>query len=531
VVNRLNHLSPAYLQGGQSPEILMSTISTNGEVAQGRLPGHGPVAVIDIGSNSVRLVVYERLSRALTPLFNEKVLSGLGRGLGETGVLSEDSCESALNALHRYRMLADQMQVVDIYPIATAAVREAQNGAAFISKASKILRSDIEILSGESEAKRAALGVVSGIWEPDGIVGDLGGGSLELIDVRNQKLGEGESLPLGGIRLQDDSEKSPAQARKIAEEWIKKAVVPPLGRDRTLYLIGGTWRSLARLHMAQNNHPLHVMHAYEMQPDDLISFCKSVVKDEVDDLDKIDVVSKNRRALIPYGAAVLEKLVSLIQPSRIVVSALGVREGLLYEKLSLESQKLDPLIEACDELAVLRSRSPKHARELPGWTESLFAASGIGETPYEARLRRAGCLLAGIGWRAHPDYRGKQSLNIIAHAAFVGIDHPGRAYLALANFFRYEGQVDDELSPDIWKLADARLRERARALGAALRLAYVLSAAMPGVLPQIRFVREDDTLWLVLPKSLEFLDGERLRKRLGQYGKLANLETDVLIRD
>ena len=107
-------------------------------------------------------------------------------------------------------------------------------------------------------------------------------------------------------------------------------------------------------------------------------------------------------------------------------------------------------------------------------------------TTEEARLRHAACLLADIGWRAHPEYRGEQSLNLIAHAAFIGIDHPGRAYLALANFYRHEGLIDEALSPHIREIASTRLMERARALGATLRVAYLISGAMPDVVGRTR---------------------------------------------
>ncbi|MCP4384382.1 MAG: exopolyphosphatase, partial [Hyphomicrobiales bacterium] len=243
----------------------------------------------------------------------------------------------------------------------------------------------------------------------------------------------------------------------------------------------------------------------------------------VDSLDSIDVVSRNRRSLLPYGAAVLEQIVKVMNPKRIVMSALGVREGHLYDLLPDDERIRDPLIVACEELAWLRSRSPRHAGELIPWSAQAFQAIGLDETSGEVRLRHAACLLADIGWRVHPDYRGEQSLNLIAHASFIGIDHPGRAYLALANFYRHEGLIDEALSPGIRELAPTRYMERARALGAILRTAYLISGAMPGVVGRTRLERRGKALALVLPQDLAPLGGSRVARRLGQIAKTAGL--------
>lgn len=210
------------------------------------------------------------------------------------------------------------------------------------------------------------------------------------------------------------------------------------------------------------------------------------------------------------------------------MSALGLREGLLYDLLPEAERRRDPLIEAARELALLRARSPDYAQELVSWTDKVFPAVGIDETEQERRLRTAGCLLSDIGWRAHPDYRGEQSLNIISNAGFVAIDHPGRAYLALAVYYRHQGLIDDALSPRIRELTSTRLKERARILGAALRVASVITASVAGILPQTEIVVEGDTAMLRLPGPLADLDGERLRKRMAQFAKLLGLKGTVL---
>jgi len=217
------------------------------------------------------------------------------------------------------------------------------------------------------------------------------------------------------------------------------------------------------------------------------------------------------------------------RPKQIVFSALGVREGLLYELLDDEEQKKDALLAAAEELNVLRSRSPKHGHELIGWTDRFMSTSGLDESPDEKRLRHAACLLADIGWRAHPDYRGEQSLNIIANAAFVAVDHPGRAFLALSVFFRHVGLIDEELSPHVRELATTRVLDRARVLGAAMRVAYVTSAAMPGVLPNAPMVVERGKLKLTLTGRFAGYDGERVFARLRQLARLIGREPIIAI--
>lgn len=488
--------------------------------AQGRLKGRKPLSVVDIGSNSVRLVIYEGIARSPTVLFNEKALVGLGRGIATTGELDPIAVEKTLACLRRFRALSEQAGAESMHALATAAAREATNGPDFIAKAAELLGVEIQVLTGAQEAYYSALGIICGFHAPDGIAGDLGGGSLELVDVRGREIGEGVTLPLGGIRLQETAHDSVTDAVRIARKSLGKADLLHAGEGRTFYAVGGTWRNLARLHMNYIGYPLDVMHHYEMHVEEIGYFLERVVKNDLNKIHGIEHVSKPRRALLPYGAATLREVIRHMHPSRIVVSALGVREGYLYTLLTASQQSIDPLLSAAEELAVLRARSPDHARELADWTSITMSAFGYDETEDEARYRRAACLLADIGWRAHPDYRGTQSLNIIAHGSFIGIDHPGRAYIALANYYRHEGLLSDEASPAIREIATPRLAERARLLGAMLRVAYLMSASMPGVVPKLHWRKTGDSaLALVVPRDHENLLGERFMGRLQQLAK------------
>jgi exopolyphosphatase / guanosine-5'-triphosphate,3'-diphosphate pyrophosphatase len=495
--------------------------------APGRLKVGRPCAIIDIGSNSVRLVAYEGLTRAPTPIYNEKVLCGLGRHVATSGQLDQEAIERALAALARFRVLCRTMGVGEVRVLATAAARDARNGPAFLRAAEEVCGQGIELLSGAREAALSALGVVSGFHRPDGVVGDMGGGSLELVEVRDHAVGQGVTFPLGGLALQDLSGGSLKKAQRIVREALRKA--PQLERvaGRTFYAVGGTWRALARLHQAARDYPLHVMHGYRIGAEEGLGFLSLVENRAPDTLKEIETVSEARRPLLAYGALVLEEIIRIGRPREIAISALGVREGLLYEQLTAAQQADDPLLSATGELNLLRSRSPRHGEELRAWTDAFAASVGLPETENERRYRHAACLLADTGWRAHPDYRGEQSVAIIAHAAFVGIDHPGRAFLALAVFFRHEGVAPERASVRLRDIAGPRLFERARLLAGLMRVAYPVSVAMQGVLPRVPLVARDGHLVLKLPGDLAALASERLMNRLRQLGRLTNLEPRV----
>lgn len=490
--------------------------------------GPRPIAIVDIGSNSVRLVGYECLSRSPRPIFNEKSLCALGDGVATTGRLNGDGMSKALAALQRFRVLADILGVVQLQVIATAAARDAANGGEFLEAASRAIGAPISLLSGPREAELSALGVVSGISMPDGVVGDLGGGSLELIEVQGESLGKGTSLPLGGLTLMDASKHSPRAAVKIVREALAKATVLDGLAGRTFYAVGGTWRALAKLHMSQRNYPLRVIHGYMIPAQDAADFASLVERVNTDALMSIESVNAARRPLLSYGAVVLEELIRRARPSAIMISTNGVREGLLYEMLGAEERRRDPLLVAAAEFNTLFSRAPRHAEDLVEWTGCFMRSAHFEETAEERRLRHAACLLADVSWRAHPDYRSEESLNLVENVSFTGVDHPGRSFLALTTSYRYEG-VDRDTSPQLRGLLSSRMLDKARMLAAAMRVAYILSGAMPGILPRTELACVKAKLVLTLPSDLAPLAGDRLFNRLKQLGRLIGREPVVAV--
>jgi exopolyphosphatase/guanosine-5'-triphosphate,3'-diphosphate pyrophosphatase len=494
----------------------------------GRLSLGETIAIIDIGSNSVRLVVYEMLARSPAQVFNEKEMAGLGRQVATTGRLATDAMDRALEALLRFRILCEAMQVGEIRVIATAAAREAANGPAFLAKAEQAIGQRIELISGGREAYLSGLGVISGFSEPHGVAGDLGGGSLELVGVDGDRVGPGISLPIGGLALMDKAKGQIKLAEKIVREQLDHHPQLAAMRGKDFFAVGGTWRALATLHQRQSGYPLSVMHGYTVPARDVADFARLVERADASVLEAIDAVSSARRPLLAYGALVLDLLIKRGRPRAVVISASGVREGLLYDMLPEDERRVDPLLRGAQDYNQLRAREPRHAADLIEWVQRLVASTGLPDDPAGRRLQDAACLLSDIGWRAHPDYRGEQSLNVIAHAAFSGVDHAGRAFLALTVFHRYAGAKSDSVSAaGLRQLLTPRLLERSQLLASAFRVAYLLSAGMPGILPRATLACVDSRLVLRLSGELHALSSERVAGRLKQLAKLLGREHEI----
>jgi len=499
--------------------------------AQGRIQGAKPVAVLDIGSNSVRLVVYERLARSLTPLYNEKSSCSLGRGLAQSGRLAYENIDRALTAIQRFALVSKLMRAGEVYVLATSAVRDASNSKAFVDAVEATMNARVEVLSGEAEAHFAALGVVAGIPDFTGVVGDLGGGSLELSSISAGLDSIGETHELGVIRMQDDAGKSVLKAREIARERLAKSALLKDKPGGQFCAIGGTWRSLAKLHQILRNYPLHMVQHYVTKASDLSKLCDEIVEAAAagKPYPGSEHTSSSRRDLVPFGAAVLSEVLRAGKFDCVLFSAQGVREGYLLGLLPPEERELDPLLQGAEEISILRSRSPAHATDLIEFTGDFLAAIHVKETSEEERLRKVACYLSDIGWRGHPDYRGEQSVDLVAYGSLAGVDHPGRAFLAEALAVRYMGLKHKSMSQSLMELAGPAANMKARLLGATFRVAYPMSAAMPGVLGRTHFTLDGGRLKLHLPEELAFLAGEHLAARLEQLAGVAGIKSSEIV--
>jgi exopolyphosphatase/guanosine-5'-triphosphate,3'-diphosphate pyrophosphatase len=483
--------------------------------------------VIDIGSNSVRLVVFDGLRRSPLALFNEKVMCGLGRGLERTRRLHPEGTLQALENLRRFVRLAQLMEVGRLDVLATAAVRDALDGPAFVAAVERQHGIRVRVISGVEEAALSANGVLSGIPDADGVMGDLGGGSVELVPIQAGTAEEGVSLPLGPLRLADVAAENPKRAREIIETSLAGVRWLPERRGRDLYLVGGAWRALARIHMERVGYPLHVIHHYMLDRATAEPFLRDIAKVGRKALEKMTDVSRRRLDAVPHASVVLARIIDVMQPGRIVFSATGLREGHLFAALDPGERALDPLLEACRAVAARGRRFEVEGDQLLAWTDPLFSA----DPPALRRLRHAGALLSDSSWAAHPDYRAEQAFLDALRLPHGGIDHRGRVLLAAMLHARYGGPANAPLVVPYARLVGDGEWLWSQAVGQALRIAYTVSGGAPAALSRIRLEPEASAIRLVLPRRDEVMAGEAVRRRLDALGRTMGLSASVAFSD
>ncbi len=482
-----------------------------------------PIAVIDIGSNSIRLVVYEAMWRAPLPVFNEKVLCGLGRGLDETGRLSAAGVELALESLPRFVALARSMGADPLMAFATAAVRDAANGGDFVNAVEAATGLAIEVISGEEEARLSGLGVLSAIPSANGIMGDLGGGSLELVELQSGGSHRQATLPLGPLRIAKDVRKDPNRLRKAVEDALDAVEWLPGHAGDELYAVGGAWRALARIHIDRTGHPLHMIQHYRIDTEQALDLARSVSRMTEADYSAVPGINRRRLETIPYAALLLHRLLKRTSVSSLVFSAYGLREGKLFELLPAAVQSLDPLISMCRQFGQPMGHSVVDGDELWRWMRHILTD----DDPALDRLGHAACLLSDIARLEHPDYRAEHALTRVLRFPFVGIDHPGRAFVALAVASRHAQVVDLPVMKAIKGLLNRGSIDRARAIGLGIRLAYTLSGGNVDTLRRFRLERGGDELVLRVPADQAALSGDIIERRLGVLARMLGVQAAV----
>ena len=479
-------------------------------------------AMIDIGSNSVRLVVYEGPRRAPNIIFNEKLLAGLGRDLAATGRIADESIAVAAKALARFQRLCQEMGVASIRCVATAAVRDAENGADLIARASA-LGLTVEILSGNEEARFAALGILSAFPGAEGLVGDLGGGSLELAEISGGNVVRCLSLPLGVLRVAALPDRSAEALSRVIRDALDKAGWGKVDAAN-FYAVGGSWRSLGRISMHLNGHPLPVVHGYAIKGAAVPELVAQVADLSVTkNWSSIPHISRARAENFGDAAALLRAVVDLAKPDMVHFSAYGLREGLLYGALDRAVQAHDPLLVATTEVGGAYARFPEHGRLMQQWITPIFAD----DPPAMERLRRAACNLSDVAWRANPDFRAMRGLDMALHGNWVAVDSAGREIMGQAIYSCFGGGAG--AFPGYAGLADEAQRARAAAWGLALRLAQRLSGGTEAVLSQSRLERDGKELRLILYPEARALQGEAVDKRLKQLAQALGCKGKVVV--
>jgi exopolyphosphatase/guanosine-5'-triphosphate,3'-diphosphate pyrophosphatase len=484
-------------------------------------------AVIDVGSNSVRMVVYRIDGRAMTPILNEKVMAGLGRDLNRTRMLSPEGVEIAVRAVKRFATLIEALQIREVFPVATAAVREANDGRAFADRIYDETGLKLRILSGDDEARLSALGVSAGAPDAKGIVGDLGGASLELIEISPKGLGRGETFPLGPLTLareEFDYERVSDQVEKVL------TTTKLLGRrGGDFYAVGGAWRALGRIDIALTNHPLGVLHHHQMSRAEVLKVADVVRKQSRRSLEKLEEAAAKRADTLPYAAVVLERVMMAGNFDRVILSAFGLREGVLLERMSEQALSVHPLIAAAEALAGRWSRTRAFGQSLEQWIAPMF----VGQVPIFGKkrdevVRGAAARLADVGGPLHPDQRVEIMFDLILRAPLAAISHEERAFLAAAIHHRYT-KAQPRHADAYLRLLNEEQQAAAAALGAALRLGADLSGRSETLLASFDIAAVDDKLVLRVKKRVAHLVTETASRRLDAAAQALGLTAETKI--
>lgn len=462
----------------------MSDISVSYPEGRGtREPVRGQrVGVLDIGSNSIRLVVYDHAGRSPIPVFNEKALCGLGRGVTETGNLPVEGMASALMNVDRFNQIARAMKVRHLDVVATSAVRDAANGPGFVAELERRIGHPVDVISGDEEARLSALGVLSGFPDADGVVGDLGGGSLELIDVVERRLGRHATMPLGPLRVGEVPRGHQRRLSTLIDRHLDTAPWLPELAGRTLYAVGGAWRSVARAHMARIDYPIEVIHGYSVGSAALADYLGSLVQTTRKAARSIPGVSRRRGDAIPTAALVLQRVLARGRPTRVVFSAFGLREGCLYDRLTDAERAKDPLLMAAEEIARETNRFAPNPETVYGWLTPLFPTL----QERDGRLIKALCMLSDVAWSEHPSYRGEHGFLRVLRLPVAGLDHADRVFLAIGLLVRYVGHTDLAAARTVEGLLEPGRRALAIQVGHALRLGLTLSGGATTLLRRTR---------------------------------------------
>lgn len=479
----------------------------------------GRVGVIDVGSNSVRMVVFDGAARSPAYFYNEKVMAGLGAGLVETGRLSPDGRRRALAALHRFALIARGMQADPLITVATAAVRDAADGAEFRAEAEALTGLSLHVIDGEEEARLSAQGVLVGWPDAKGVICDIGGSSMELAEVADGAVGRRLSTPLGPLRLQGIAggiKGLRRHIRSVLEEPIRRIGIKP----KRLFLVGGSWRAIGRIDMDRRGYPLTVLHEYRMTPEQVRLTVGFIEATGLDVLRARTGIGAERMDLVPLAAEVLRVLVDMLKPQEIALSAYGIREGILYEQMPDRLRARDPLIEACRWAEAKEARLPGFGKKLHAFIEPLFPSA----RPDRQRIMKAACLLHDVSWRAHPDYRHEVCFDNATRANLGGMTHPERVFLGLSLLHRYKNsRAGTQFEALFSLLPDSALRD-AEVLGKAMRFGAMFSAEALDDAGRLKWAPKKKVLDLILKPEAEPLYGEVAAARFQSLAKAIGAE-------
>ncbi|NOZ65605.1 MAG: Ppx/GppA family phosphatase [Alphaproteobacteria bacterium] len=485
-------------------------------------------AVVDIGSNSVRLVVYESLKRAPYVIFNEKILCGLGRGLSETGRMQDDAMEQALKSLKRFHLMLDKMYVTNYRVVATSAVREAENGPAFADRIRTECHLDVSVIPGIEEARLSGLGILCALPRAQGIMGDLGGGSLELSRLSGKgTVEEKVSFAIGPLKYQSLDGETISSPKADIDRAINSLDWKGNHTQENFYAVGGSWRALAKIHIMEQGYALNNVHHYTMSREEALTLTEKLSKMSYAELIRYRVhISARRLKVLSLSAYILNRLIKKLKSKRLIVSGYGLREGLLYEGMAPDVRAQDPLIAACHDIAANTGRFSEHGKRMQKWIDPLFPNDVFEPN----RLRLAASILSDVGWRGHPEYRAEKVLYEVLHGRLLGVNHRGAAFIGLTLYICYGGKTGEKDTAKVETLLKDTDILYANQVGLALRLGQRISGGTAKGLKSAALQMDDTNILLNVKEKDAALVNEVVMERLSKLGKEFGLSVDVRLK-
>ena len=488
----------------------------------GKTDRDAPIAVIDIGSNSIRLVIYASGGRYPFPLFNERSNCRLGEGLGEDAVLQPERIQVALAALSRFAQIMSAMKVSTVHAVATAAVRRAVNSVEFTGPAEAIIGKPIQVLSQIEEAHFVSRGLTLNIPDASGLVADLGGGSLEVVKLDQGAVQNSTSFNFGHLSTVSQDEITDAFA---SVPWLGA------GQPGRIYGVGGSFRALGLAYIEQTGYPLSVLHGLRIQGDEannlLAAFCR-----ESPDMSGVPL---GRQKTMSTAALIMWNLLRESSAKQIVVSGTSIRDGLIADRELGAGDRADFLQVVCQEISRTSHRFAGVPEALMALLRPLFTAREDRDPDMVAqdrqrfeRLLEAACYLSDMCWNEHEDVRGGLGARRVLGLPVNCITHKERVWLAVAIYHRYVGRKTNMSRPhELSFILSRRRRAEATTIGLGLRFALTFSGGTSNSLEKLRFTNDGKRLTLhVDPSCAALVDSHTLR-RFQQLAQSANLVPEI----
>jgi exopolyphosphatase/guanosine-5'-triphosphate,3'-diphosphate pyrophosphatase len=480
-------------------------------------------AIIDLGSNSIRMLIYDDFKLNPIPLFNEKAVCKLGKNLDKSKKLNADGCVSALKVLNRFKEILEVSEVRNLQIVATAALREADDAKSFLDKVEEIFNTEPRVLTGEEEAETAANGVILGFGNIDGVVADLGGGSLELTRVSNNIIHEKISLPLGVLRLMNNPIIKKKNLPKYIRNMLKDYKWLIEKKLKNLYVVGGTWRALLKNHIYQDDYPLHVLHQYRLNRYSAVKYLNKISNLNKSSLKSLEPITKSRTQFLPYSSIILNELIEIVDPKYIICSISGLREGHMDFIYNKDKTKIDILNSHIDTIVFQKGDFGKSYLKYFNFIKPAFDGNEI----FNDKLLNLSCILSKMDWGLGAFQKAGLVFNEVLNTPILQLSHQERVMIALASFWRHCSLKYNPNYKYLGLLTNNQIINSKR-VGAALRLSESLTSLSSLLLDEFKIYKRRQTLYLKIPRVHMDIVSKQVTKKFKALAKIMELESSII---